>query len=84
MGRIILATVLGLSVITLITPTDNVVAQDKIRTSVTGSGRTSFEAVSSANRAARQVAPRGYSTISQNVNGSGTSWTATLVIEYRR
>lgn len=56
-------------------------AEKKVRTSVTGSGKTRSEAESEAAKAARQIS-FSYSVISKNTTGSGTNYVCTMVIEY--
>lgn len=57
----------------------------KARASVTGTGKSRFEAENEADRTARDVAGgSSYTVIRRTTNGSGTNWTCTLVIEYRQ
>ena len=59
-----------------------VAAAKKVKASVTGSGKTKFEAENDAAKAAREVSGGSYNTIRKNTTGSGTSWICTMTIEY--
>lgn len=59
-----------------------VAAAKKVKASVTGSGKTRFEAENDAAKAAREVSGGSYNTIRKNATGSGNSWICTMTIEY--
>lgn len=65
-------------------PLPQVAADKKVRASVTGVGKSRFEAESDADRNARKVSGGVYSRISRTTNGSGTNYVCTMVIEYRQ
>lgn len=64
-------------------PTEMERASRKVRTQVTGFGRTESAAINDAQLAASRISFR-YSTISQRTSGSGTNWTCSMTIEYEQ
>ena len=73
----------GLSVIatTSISVSSVQAADKKVRTSVTGAGKSKSEAESEAAKAARQISP-SYTTVSRNTSGNNKNYVCTMVIEY--
>jgi hypothetical protein len=57
-------------------------AAKRVKASVTGVGKTKYEAENDAERAAREVSGGSYSTVRKNTSGSGSSWTCAMTIEY--
>jgi len=73
----------GFAVVTLATaiPSHVLAADKKVKTAVTGAGKTKSEAENEARKAASQIS-FSYTTVSKNTSGSGTNYVCTMVIEY--
>lgn len=56
-------------------------ADKKVRTAVTGTGKTKSEAENDAARSARQIST-SYTTISKKTSGADKNYICTMVIEY--